>query len=457
MQNNQARRASIILGGFMAVVLIAGTILPLLGNNTTTTDTVEPTTAPTATLPPPITDFTNITFDRSFLHPSGLFAVQQPPGWSASQPSQNDVQAQVNFINGDALSVIDVYVEKAGAAVTTEALDGRFTREVLDASWANFSNWRETNRRTEGDRLLIDFVVTLQGQDYVARQIVTTDGEWIYVTRVLAPNNATALITYLLENLPNGFTPFKVFNDTPFSWGSSYDPTFQHIIRYPAEWEVTDSAPGRLTNIASGNGVSLRVEGYANTAIPDAAAAESWVTSRRPNATILSTQPTERDGVSGFSVAYTFANADGEAQSGLAVLLNGANVLHTANLYFPAGDIDLNNIQPADTAAPTAIPTAEATGEIADIFGSLDDLAPAQLDINDAIFTDLALVMNTFRVLPALSLSPDSLPPATPTPLVLPTTIPAETTGEATADATSEPAATVEAISTLEVTAEATP
>ena len=457
MQNNQARRASIALGVFMAIVLIAGAILPLANQNATVTDTTEATNAPTATFPPPITDFATIDFDTYFLHPSGLYAIAQPDGWSASEITPNPSQAQVNFINEGALSVIDAYVERAAnAPVTVEELSSRFTQEVLDASWANFNNWRETFRRTEEDRLLIDFVVTLTGQQYVARQIVTTDGEWIYVTRVLAPDNATALITYLLDTLPTTYIPFKQFSGTPFEWLSYYDDRYHHIIRFPSDWQVTDSAPGRPASINSADGVSLRVIGYANRAAADDAAARPFIESERPGATVLSVEPTTRGDVSGFSVAYSFANTDGEAQSGLAVLLNGADgTLHVANLYFPAANIDLNTVdtlQEQQAALGQAEVTPEATGEVADAFGAIDDLVPSPATgAFGFLYTNYATVMSTFSLLPVINLSADSLPPATPT--LIPTPAPVESTAEVTSEATSDIEPTVD----IALTDEATP
>lgn len=471
MQNNTARRASIALGVFMTIVLIAGAILPLLGQNTTSVATLPPPTpAPTATLPPPITDFSNITFEKAYLHPTGLFAVSQPQGWVASNPTQTASQAQVNFINNAALSVIDVYVEKpAVAPVLSEELSARFTEDVLDASWANFSNWSETNRRMDGDRLLIDFAIALQGQQYVARQIVTTDGEWIYVTRVLAPNNATGVITYLMENMPTTFVPFKQFDNTPFDWQSYFDHQDNHAIRFPQSWTVGDSAPGRLASISGINGERLRVQGFDGVSVEDEAAARAWVESERAGATVLSVEPTTRGELNGFSVAYAFADADGEPQSGLAVLLNGADgVLHTANLYFTANNVDLNTVATLQEEAATAAanpdiaePTAEATGEVADLFGGLDGIIPVETETGDQTernYVNYATVMSTFSLIPVLDWSTDSLPLATPTPL--PTPLPVEATAEATAEAelTEEASATEEASeeATAEATAEAT-
>jgi hypothetical protein len=419
-----ARRASIILGVFMAVVLIAGVILPLFSQNTPTTQTIDPTDAPVPTFPPPISDFTTLAFDQYYLHPTGLFMIAQPTGFEVSQPNSSVTIAQVNMVDQEALSVIDAYVEDPGAAITAADLDARFNEATLDQSWSRFNNWTELSRRMDGDTLVIDFEVVLQNMTYVARQHVWTDGDWIYVVRVLAPENATDFLVYLLDQLAATMQPFKFFAGTPFDWQAYYDHLLSHIIRYPSGWTVTDSAPGRPASITGTSGEALRVEALANTSVEDEDAARAWVESQRSGATVLSVAPVTREEVSGFSVAYTFRTADGAPQSGLAVLLNGTDgTLHVANLRFAAEDVDLNTVDTqADAAVTEATPEAEATVEA----------APSE-DSDDALYRNLALSMGTFRLMPPLNLSPSSLPEATPTPL--PTAVPVELTAEATPEA----------------------
>lgn len=424
MQASNARRASIILGIFMAVVLIGGTILQLFAPNIPITqETIPPTDAPIPTFPPPVTNLQSLSFDKVYLHPSGMYAIAQPDGWTADQPNTARALAQVNMVNNSTLSVIDAYVEDAGGPVTVEDLSPRFTQQVLAQSWSRFSRWTETNRRLEGETLLIDFQVTLQRQTYIARQKVWTDGEWIYVVRVLTPENARDYLLYILDNVSSRITPFKEFAGTPFEWLAYYDVPTRHIIRYPAAWTVTDSAPGRTASIAGANGEALRVEARPGVNIADEGAARAWLENERPGATILSVRPVTRGELSGFSVAYSFVTPDGDPQSGLALLLNGDDRLHIANLRFPAENVDLNAVTPAaapETAGAETTPEAEA---------------------QNAYYGELALVMSTFRLMPALDLSEDSLPPATPVPTPLPPTT--EATEEATAEA--EPEATAEA------------
>src|SRR3954454_1545512 len=205
--NSNAKRASIYLGVFMAVVVITGVFAPLINQraSTTTTDTTAPTETVVPTFPPPPSNLNSISFDKVFLHPSGIFSIGQPDGWNASDPNKGATIAQVNLINNDMLAVVDSYVD--ATPLTPDKLSAYFSESVINASWSNFSQWSETNRVMDGDRLIIDFNVTLTGRTYVARQVVWTDGTWLYVVRVLVPENATDLLRYLLENFVKTLQP----------------------------------------------------------------------------------------------------------------------------------------------------------------------------------------------------------------------------------------------------------
>lgn len=441
MQNTSTKRLSIILGVFMAIVLIAGAIIPLISDPTatTTTQTTNPTTAPVPTFPPPISDYSTISFDQVYLHPSGLFTIGQPTGWVVSQPNTTSNLAQIQMINNSALSVIDTYVEDPGVPVTPEQLSDRFSDDVIAASWTQFTNYDETNRSLQDDTLVIDFVTRVaNGQTYVARQNVWTDGNWIYVVRVLVPENATDLLRFLLENMRASLTPFTTFAGQPFNWTAYYDSATSHIIRFPNTWTVTDSAPGRPASISGEGGVNLRVETRANAAVADEAAASALVENELSGATILSVEPVERGGNSGFSVAYAFTDIEGAAHSGLAVLLNNDNgALHIADLRFRARQVDLNAVSAGAANSGAAEATAEATETVAADGGQ---------------YADLKLVMDSFQILPPLNLSAASLPDATPT--ALPTPAPSDATEEATGEATAEADAADDAAP--EATAEAT-
>lgn len=426
MQQNSAKRASIYLGVFMAIVLLAGTLLPLIRQSESQI-LPDPTETPLPTFPPPPSDLSTIRFDKAYLHPSGIFSIGQPDGWTASPPNKGPSIAQVNLINDSMLAVVDSYIE--AVPVTAAELSAHFTEQAIAASWSNFTTWQESSRSTdENGRLTIDFSVTLTGRTYVARQVAWTDGTWIYVVRVLVPENVTDLLRYLLDNFSQSLQPQLEFQGTSLDWDGYYDPTTSHIIRYPSTWTLTDSAPGRPASISSASGETLRVESRAGASVADEAAARAWVEGSASGVTVLSAVPVTRELGQGFSVAYSTTSVDGGKTSGLAVLLNGPDgTLHIANLQFPAADVDLNNL---------GTPAAEATAE------------PAA--VGNEEHAQLAQVMSTFNVIAPLNLSAQSLPPTpTPLPSLTPTNVPTE--AAATEAATAE---VIEATVTEESTAE---
>ncbi len=349
MQQQTAKRLTAVVGITMAVIMSLSVILPSLGQNVAQTTTIQPTEAPIPTFPAPVAN-NLISFENTYLHPTGLYTVAQPSGWTQTQPTNTVDDARVTFTNPTALSVVQVDVQKPlttdGEPLTLDDVDAQYTTSTLASSWSSYSNWDEVGtRRRENDRLTMDFELGLNRQTYVARQTAWTDGDWIYSVRVVTPENATEQLLYLLDNVAQSLVPNKENATTPFDWGSHIDSVDNHIIRYPQSWILADSAPGLPASIAGTGDVALRVESEGGS-VSDEAAARAWVEADRPGATILSVQPVTRGENSGFSVAYSFKNVDGESQSGLALLLNGTDKLHVANLRFPGADVDLNN---ADT------------------------------------------------------------------------------------------------------------
>lgn len=419
MQNNSSRRASTALFAFMIIVLVAGAIIPIFTNQLgTTTQQIQPTVAPTATFPaPPATS--SVTFDNLYVQPSGIFAVAEPTGWDASDPLAETGRAAVTMTNNNALSVLEVTVEQPAVPVAdVDALSTRFDDDYLSASWSRYGAWDEATRRVEGERLILDFNLTLNRQQYIARQISWTDGEWIYSTRAVAPANANQLVVHLVNGLADSLTPFKQFAGTPFNWIAHVDDSANHIIRFPSTWNVVDSAAGGPTSIVGTSGEALRLEVVPGATVASADDAEVWVLRQQPNASILSSEPVERGEASGYSVAYVYNTVDGEPRSGLAmVLTDTSGTVHAANLRIASGNVDLNAEAPAAEAEAEA--EAEATAEAV--------VAPVV-----SAESTLAQVMQTFSLLPAALEVADA--DATPTML------PATSAGDTAADEATEAA-----------------
>lgn len=351
MQNRNSRRITFAIGGVMLFAMIASVFAPLIRPNVPIASDVEPPTPLPSQTPPPPPDVNTIVFNQTYMHPSALFTVDYPAPWIPSGATNNGTQAQINMTNQSALSVLEAYIEvPLEPVMTLDELSARFPTNVLQQSWRRYTSSTETARRQENDRLIIDFELQLGQQPLLARQITWTDGEWIYVVRAVVPQNARDVLLYLLDNMVPTLKPVKEFASTPTIWHAYYDIQDKHIIRYPAEWTLSDSAPGSPASVEFG-GIVLRLEAQGGS-VADEAAASAWVQAARPGAAILSTVPVERDGHSGFAVSYSFTDVEGEAFSGLAVLLNDSGAkLHIANLRFMGQGIDLNALSDEQTAA----------------------------------------------------------------------------------------------------------
>ncbi len=435
MSKKTTQRLYYYFAVFMAVLMVASLILPSISQNLTQQQqlnqalTPVPTTTPIPpTFPPPLTDFSGITFAEDYLHPSGLFYVNLPSGWTVSNTVNNTRQAQVSLNNPERVSVIEMYIERPSTPVTTpEEVSGLYTSGTLASGWRDYDSWREAGeRRYVDDRVIIDFVLSDSGVDYFAQHSAWTDGTWVYVVRVVVPSNASDLMFWLTENMPNHFHVLEAYKGTPLGWTARYNQLTNTFIRYSNAWRILDGSVAQLDRPIT-LGVDDATSIVINTTdgnIADEAAAREFVSGLRRNIEIVSVAETTRPGMSGFSVAYKFFTPDGEERNGLALLMNGEDgKLHTAIGRIASGGVDLNT-----------------------------DVARAQ-------FFDFVTAMDSFSLLTGLNL------PALPQPTATPTRIPAtpvpttEVTPEMTAEADEAVDVTPEMtdMPEEEMTAEATP
>lgn len=368
------RRFTFIFGIVLAVAMGASLILPLLTQNINTAPTTPPTAVPEPTVPAP-PDPANINYDQTYLHPSGLFTAPIPSGWTPSSNINTTAEAQVTMRNTDQQSVVEMrLIEPPEGVTSADNLSALFDDAWLRASWREYSSWEEDAREVRDDRLILDFTLRRGAQEYIARQVAYTDGEWVYTVRVVTPPNASAALVTILDELASRFDAVDVFGQTPVEWSSYWDSETQHIIRYPGTWALTDAAPGLPASI-EGSGVTLRVETQSGN-VADEAAAEAWVNAWRADADIVSVEATEQGGLQGFRVAYSLPSFDGPDQSGAAVLLNGADdTLHVANLRLDEAGVDLN-------AAPEDDLLAQEAATVLNTFYVLPDLSVSQFGAN---------------------------------------------------------------------------
>lgn len=337
---------------FMAFLMISSLILPSIARNVTQNQQVAQalTPVPTATtvpptFPAPVTDFSSIAFDTNYLHPSGLFYVDVPTGWTVSNNVNNTRQAQVSFNNPERVSVIELYVERPSTLVTTpEEVSGLYTSGTLAGSWNRYDSWREAGeRRYVDDSVVIDFVLSRDGQDYFAQHTAWTDGNLVYVVRVVTPSNARDLMFWLSETMPTKFHVYEQYISTPLGWTGNYNQTTSTFIRYPNTWRILDGGGDKPLTVGLDDDTAVIVTTQAGQVAGETGARE-FVGGLRRNLEVVSVKEVTRGDVSGFSVAYKFFTPDGEERNGLAVLLNGTdNTLHTAVGQVNGGGVDLNS------------------------------------------------------------------------------------------------------------------
>lgn len=429
-QSKFLQRISVAFGVFMVLVMFLPVLLQGLAPQTTTTtvNTQEPTEVP---LPDPVQDFSTISFDTQYLHPSALFTVDLPTGWVTTTTVNNRTQAQVTLNNSDLLSVIEVYVQQPGTPITSvDDLSAYFSSAVLASSWSRYTSPRELPRALEEDRVVIDFVMEQNGVSYRAKHIATYDENYVYVTRIVVPENQGDLLFWLADEMPPHLNAVPQFIGSPMGWVAAFDQETSAVLRHPTTWSQFSGGRGQAYSFTTPENASVLMDSTPEASIEDEDAASDYVLNLRADAEIVSVEAVERPGAAGFAVAYSFVNFDGAAQSGYAVLLNGeTGSLYTAVAEIPAAGVDLNDV--------------EARGS----------------------FVDLGTAMDSFGLLLGLNLPElDPLPTPTPRPTVTPTVeataeVTPEMTAEATAEVTAEPTpeATEEATEEPEVTPEATP
>lgn len=364
---NRQQRVTIVIGIILVIAMAASAILPLLQSSATFTQPIDeqPTARPQATVPPP-QDTASISFDEQYIHPTGLFDAAVPTGYQVTTEYNDVDEAQVVMRNPEQLSVAEIRVLSGDDVASAEDLEALFTSDWLQSSWREYSSWDESRRVVNEDgQLEMDFTLRRGNQSYIARQIAWVEGSYVYMTRVVTPDNASESLRYILNNLASSVEPNAQYAQLPLDWGGYYDEQNGHIIRYPANWTLADAAPGVPASITA-DGVSMRVEAREGS-VDSADAAAALVEEGRAGVSVLSTEEVDQNGSTGYRVTYSLTTPDGAAQSGAVVILNGTEgMIHVADLRLDTGEsVDLNSDDAAESYADaiTSLATFALIGE----------------------------------------------------------------------------------------------
>ncbi len=350
--NRTTKTLTYVIGIIMTIAMVGSLILPMLTGNIgqaeIDAEAARPTPLPEPTLPPP-PDTAAINFDASFLHESGLFTIGAPTGWSPGSGSNSADEIRASLTNADLLSVIEVRISKDRAGLAdSEALSAYLDSAWLGSTWSGYSRWDETGRKITADDIVqIDFNLARGRSHMIARQESWLEDGDIYSVRVVMAENAPQELKFVLQGVADSIERLPIYAEAPFGWEVYFDNLDKHIARYPAEWEVTDAAEGVPATIV-GDAGSL-VLSTVDVAINSDAEAIDWIQSWRSGVTARSVEAVEVDGNAGYKVSYLLASLDGETESGLAIMLNGAdNRLHVANLRLSNLKEDLLAVEASD-------------------------------------------------------------------------------------------------------------
>lgn len=349
--NRTTKTLTYVIGIVMTIAMVGSLILPMLSSNIgqaeIDAEAGRPTPLPAPTFPPP-PDTAAINFDRKYLHSSGLFTIGAPTGWSPSAGSNTANELRASLTNAELLSVIEARISKNLAGIAdSEALSAFLDRSWLSQTWSGYSRWDETSRKITADGIVqIDFNLSRGRSHMIARQESWLQGGDIFSVRVVMAENAPHELKYILRGVIGSIEFLPIYAQAPFGWAVYFDNLDKHIVRYPSDWKVTDAAEGLPATIV-GAGAAL-VLSTNDVAVNSEDEAIDWIQGWRSGVKARSVEAVEADGNAGYKVSYRLSTLDGETESGLAVMINGAdNRLHVANLRLNNINDDLLDVEPS--------------------------------------------------------------------------------------------------------------
>ncbi|MBN1202121.1 MAG: hypothetical protein JXJ20_09720 [Anaerolineae bacterium] len=364
LSRKHTRRRATIIGAVVGLVIIITFVIGLIdpGRGRDNNDKYQyPTVTPYGTPPPPTPLIIptpdpdpQLTGELPYIHYSGLFQTFRPAGddWYVDDMPSDEPgnRLGVVFQSVDRLTVIHNYVQPGVEYDSPDSLsDNYLTTDYYALEWSNYDGWTETNRQVTGDSVIIDFSLTAEDHNYLGRDIAALQDGWLYVTRLVAPDNNPALIDLLQTLVTPVFVGYDDLRSLPQIWPAYADQLLGYVIKYPPGWHVVAGAQGRPTTFSTPTGqidatVQLWVE--PDQPLESAADAEVWLYEADPTASALDTVPLEQSRGAGYQVAYDFRDSDGDHHSGLVVLLNDeAGTLFVANLQLDAADVNLLDVE----------------------------------------------------------------------------------------------------------------
>ncbi|GAB4572163.1 MAG: hypothetical protein Kow0077_10760 [Anaerolineae bacterium] len=284
----------------------------------------DPTLAPII-FPTPDPDGPGLVRTGLAVHPSGTFTIARIAGFEPSTTTSETIHS-LSLVDSTRYAVVHAYLQQHAGPQDVNTLDIYYSPATLAATWSEYDNWEETGREHVDNQLVIDFSLTLGQNTYLARQRtwpVPEDPSIVYVLRLVVPDNNLALLGELEFMIIPSYQVLPDSLGAPFNWPGIVSTAAGYVLRYPPTWTPVNEDASLIASLTLPDNqgtLTLRSEDSAVASLDEA---QALVETSRENVTILSTAPISRAQGDGYAVAYTFATADGEAQSGLSLLING--------------------------------------------------------------------------------------------------------------------------------------
>ncbi len=342
----------VVFGLVLIFVFLVGLIKPDLGSRTSSSSSVSVTDTPSVTevvVPTPDPN-PQLEGELPYIHSSGYFQTFRPAGsdWviDEGESVNASTSAKVVIQSPQRLVVIHNYIQPGVEYESLDALStGYLTPEHFAGAWANYESWTETGRTVSGESVIVNFDLLSQNVRYLSRSIYRLEGNWLYVIRLVVPANNPSLLDLLQQLVVPSFVSYSDLLALPQSWPAYSDQQLGFIFKHAPDWKLVAGSPGHAVTF------SLAISGEKNTVrlwtvpvqpLQSAEEAEAWVQQNDPGVTLVGSNTITHATGQGYQVGYTYLDEQGDAHSGLDVLLNdAAGTLFIASLRINPPDLNL--------------------------------------------------------------------------------------------------------------------
>ncbi|MBI5958612.1 MAG: hypothetical protein HY866_07755 [Chloroflexi bacterium] len=366
LSRKRTQRRATFAGGLIGFIIIFTFLISMINpgtstNNNSSDDDLLATPAPTAIVFPSPNPNPQLDGALPYIHSSGYFQTFRPAGndWTIDEGGAVSAGTTLKVVmqSPQRLVVIHNYIQPGVNYQSVDSLSTDFlTDEHFAGAWTDYEGWQETNRTISDNRVLVDFELNSEGKTYLNRSTYWLEGDQLFVTRLVVPSNNPALLDLLQERVMATFTAYPAMMALDAFWPAYVDQQLGFILKHPAEWNQVAGGVGRAVtfNVTAEQGKNIvRAWAVDETPLGSAEEAESWWAETEPGATVIGSAPIEHENGSGYQVAYTYQDEQGDVHSGLVVLLNDSlGRLFAANLQINPPDLNLLEAQELDYPYP---------------------------------------------------------------------------------------------------------